>query len=433
MIIKPLPGAIESDVARLPASTLYRNSFAAFLGRGAYAGGQWALVVIIARLMNPEAVGRYGVAIAVAAPVFSLLSMDLRALIGTDCANRYSIAEYVHLRAVTTLAASATVIGMARVINWSGVMPLVLSLIVLGKALDSIGDILQGIMQRNERMDLAARSSLLKGILSVVGMAAALALTRSLAWGLLLVAVSWAAMILGYDLPWALRLSRVSLWARQPWRRQWVLTCEAIPLGLVAVLLSLQMSIPRLFLEAYQGSRAVGHFTVMGHFLIAGAIANGAIQQGLGPRLASYYAARDQARFFKLFGVLCGMSLLLSLFSLGVVIWFGAEILSFVYGPAYTEQSHVLPYLMLAGVGMYLFASMSTALTVMRSLVSQSWIVAFSAVACLVGSRLLIPPYGVRGAALAIVVAALTSLCGSGVVLFARLRGKSELRTFAGQ
>jgi O-antigen/teichoic acid export membrane protein len=190
-----------------------------------------------------------------------------------------------------------------------------------------------------------------------------------------------------------------------------------VPLGLVTALIALQTSLPRYFLAIHQGESVVGHLTVLSHFLIAGAIVNGAFQQSVGPRLAKYFAARRRERFIFAVVVLCGASVGLGLAGLCIVVPFGPAILRLVYGPVYVEFADTLPWLMVAGIASYALGAVSTALTVMRRLASQAVAAALSALVCGVTSWMWVPIHGVKGAVWAIGAAGSANLMVTGFVL----------------
>ncbi len=64
--------------------SLRRNFAWNLLGETSYSLGQWLLLVLLARLQSPEIVGQFAYALAVTAPVYLLVGLNLRVVQATD-------------------------------------------------------------------------------------------------------------------------------------------------------------------------------------------------------------------------------------------------------------------------------------------------------------------------------------------------------------
>ena len=60
------------------------NTSWAFAGNAVYAGGQWAVLVLLVNALSPAEVGRYAYALAVTSPIFVLASVRLRHVLATS-------------------------------------------------------------------------------------------------------------------------------------------------------------------------------------------------------------------------------------------------------------------------------------------------------------------------------------------------------------
>src|SRR5207244_580531 len=74
-------------------------------GNTIYAGCQWAMLVVIAKLGSSEAVGAFALAFAVTAPVVMLSSLQLRVVQATDARGQFEFGHYLALRLVTIAVA----------------------------------------------------------------------------------------------------------------------------------------------------------------------------------------------------------------------------------------------------------------------------------------------------------------------------------------
>ena len=153
------------------------------IGNLVYAGCQWGLLVLMTKLGSPEMVGRFSLALAVTAPIILFCNLNLRAIQATDAAGAYRFGDYLGLRLVTcglALAATVTLASSYRAdVGWT-----ILAVGVV-KLIESLSDILFGLLQQHERMDRIGISLIAKGGMSLLALGAALWLTRDLLGGLL--------------------------------------------------------------------------------------------------------------------------------------------------------------------------------------------------------------------------------------------------------
>ena len=144
-----------------------------FAGNVFYAACQWGMLVVLAKLGSPEMVGRFALALAVTAPVFMFTNLQLRAVQATDRSHQFAFADYLGLRILSTALALAVIVGLAA---WSHYhypfwIAAVIVMVGLAKGSESISDAIYGIVQWHERMDLIARSMMLKGLISLASFA----------------------------------------------------------------------------------------------------------------------------------------------------------------------------------------------------------------------------------------------------------------------
>ncbi len=244
---------------------LHRNAAWTLSSNAMFALSQWAMLVLMARFLDAEAVGRFALALALSAPVTLLANMQLRAVLGADAARTVPLATYLRARSVSV---GGSVVALAVIgAFWPRSTAVVILLVTGMKAVESGIDILHGLFQSIERMDIMARSRLLRAVGSVAGMGLGLGLARSLIVGLSLVLLSWLTVLLAYDRP------QFSKWkhlhtpaggrteADGGW---WKLMRRAFPLGAAAAVGALGASVPRLVLEQSRSAQELGLYAALG-------------------------------------------------------------------------------------------------------------------------------------------------------------------------
>jgi O-antigen/teichoic acid export membrane protein len=273
-------------------------------------------------------------------------------------------------------------------------------------------------------MDRIAKSMMMKGIISLAALSLAVYYTRSLVWGAAALALAWVAVMLAYDIPsgsWVAGISSrfpaEALWPRWDRKRMRSLTWLALPLGLVVMLVSLNSSITRYFVQGYLGERQLGIFAALAYVQGAAATVEDAIAQSALPHLSRSFASNNRHAFRTLL-----LQLLVSGAALGIcgviaAAAVGRPILSIVYGPEYAGQVKVFFWVMMAIGVNFLGSFMLYAVTAARYFRSQLPLSLTVTLSSLIACAWFIPKYGLQGAAYTLLTAALVRAVLAAVLL----------------
>jgi O-antigen/teichoic acid export membrane protein len=289
--------------------------------------------------------------------------------------------------------------------------------VACAKAIESLSDIVQGLFQRLETMDRIAKSMMLRGASSLAAVIIALHIWRDVAVAAILMAVVSTAVLIFFDLPNARSLlgktSRVS--PRFTGRALRAMIRLALPLGVVTMLISLTSNIPRYFLEHDGGPRELGIFVGLAYVVTVGTMVVNAIGKAATPRLANLHAAGNMAAFRSLVRRLVVSGVAVGAMGLLVAIVLGSTLLQLLYTSEYAAYAREFAVIMLAGGIGYAASFLGYAVTAGRHFVAQIplWI-GVAALTC-AGCAVLVPRFGVMGAAWALVFSATMHLACYGV------------------
>jgi O-antigen/teichoic acid export membrane protein len=398
------------------ALNLRRNAAWAFLGEAVFAACHWGGFIILGRLAGPEELGRYALALAVVLPVMLFGGLQMRQLQVADAAQRRSFQDYFSVRLAGTLAAGLVILCIA-LLGYGGSMVAPILLVGLAKAFENVSDVHYGLAQRHQRLDLVAQSRMLRGVGGLMALGTGYYLSADLGIALLAMAGVWGLVWWLFDRA-VTRRWRKPAESGRAWRadlkRRSGLAWTAAPLGVALMLVTLNANVPRYFIEAIVGLGALGVFTATAQFVIAGRMLINALCQAAFPRLADLYAAGDLAGFRRLLVRLMAASALPGLLGLAVVIGFGRELLSLVYGPQFAEGGQVFVWIMVVGVVIYAQTPLGYGLTAMHQFKIQPLIFGVAVVVNAAACFALVPPYGLLGATLAWLGAA---VCQFGLAL----------------
>jgi O-antigen/teichoic acid export membrane protein len=416
----------ESDRPALDLSPLStrRNFSWALLGNGFYGLCQLGMIAALAKLGDPAMVGQFMLALAICAPVFLLSSLQLRTVQATDARETFSFDEYSALRVRTV---SLAFLAVAAIVMGAG-YPLTVSLAILGmaaaKALESLSDLYYGLFQQRERLDRVAISLLIKGAVSLAGLAGGVYLTGSVLGAVAGLAAAWAVVLLVYDIPSVRRMrcaaagttiERPERLARKAALRKLFLL--SLPLGWVALLVSLRVNVPRYFLSGMLGDSALGVFAALAYFMVLGSRVVHCLGQAASSRLAQHWARGDGRGFLRLSLQVSSLCLALGLAALVLAVVLGEEILGLLYGPEYAQEAPVFVILMVAGLCECLSVAFQYLMSAARYLKAQGLLLTISMVVLLVSLSTLVPQHGLKGAALALLASHLVEAAGGLVVM----------------
>jgi O-antigen/teichoic acid export membrane protein len=160
----------------------------------------------------------------------------------------------------------------------------------------------------------------------------------------------------------------------------------------------------RYFIAGYEGERALGIFAAIASVVTIGRTLLVAVEDPAVPRLAQHYARGQADDFRSLFGKLLGLDLLVGGGMLLLFALAGGTILTLLFTGEYAQDLPLALWLLGAGAVGYLATTCAVGLTTTRffrlHLPVSVFVVAVSALT----NWLLIPAYGLHGAALATLI-----------------------------
>ncbi len=408
---------------------LWRGSCWNLGGTVVYAACQWGILVALAKLGSPEAVGRFAFGLALTAPIFLFANLQLRSIQATDARGEFTFADYLALRLAMIGLAGLVVAGLVGLGRLDPATGRIVVAVAVAKAIESIGDIFHGHFQRHERMDRVAVSMMLKGVLSLAALGGIMAATGRVAWAASGLALAWAAVLIGFDVPAALRLHARANQPRVRAAGLARLARLALPLGIVMATISVGANLPRYFIERQSGPRDLGFFAAMAYLMVASNTVINALGQAASPRMARDFAegrvGEFRARLARLLGLAAGVGVL----AVAAVAACGRPILAALYAPEYAARADVFLGLTVAAAVSSLASLAGFGMTAARCLWVQTPLFLGVAGVMAISCAGLIPALGLRGAAMATVAAALAQLVGSVVVLEWALRRQGIARS----
>lgn len=392
-----------------------------FVGNVVYAGCQWGMLVVLAKLGSPEMLGQFALGLAISTPVMMLANLQLRAIQATDARHEYQFGDYLALRLALIGLALLAIAGITVGSGYQQQTFLVVLAVGCARAIDSVSDICYGLQQQHERMDRIALSMMLRGGLALLALAAGVVLTGSMIGGAIGLVLAWGLVLATYDLRSIRAVAGQAVWLRPHWHLSTMrrLAQLAAPLGVAMMLLTLNASIPRYLVGHIMGEQMLGIFAAVAYIERAGITVVSALGQSASPHLARAYASGNSIAFRRLLTRLVQVGCMLGLGGVLVALTIGEPLLALLYQPEYARVDIFVWVMVAAGLG-YITSFLGYAATASRIIVWQPLVLGISAGVVLCVSLLLIPSLGLLGAALAMAASSATAVLGYSAILLLR-------------
>jgi O-antigen/teichoic acid export membrane protein len=414
---EPAAAAVGSSLCRSSDGlSLTSNFIWTFAGNVLYAGCQWAVIVVLAKLASAEVVGQYALALAVGFPITFIANLQLRTLFVTDLAGKYPLREMLGLRYVLAALSIGIVAITCTVSRYDPLTTGIILVVALAQIVDCLSENYYAVMQRAERLDRISVSLVMRNMLGSGALIAGVFFTHNLLWGV-------AGLVAGKALIFAFYDSRYGAYGqagfdsfllrfRPKWnlRRQLEMTWIALPLGIVSILVAINGNAPRYVIEHVAGRHELGIYSAIayvpsGCFMIATALGYAVFA-----RLAKLFFNGDVSQFkailFKT-GAICA--------GLGAVGFIGSALLgrvglALIYKPEYAQHVDLLRWLMIVGAVQCLNTTLGCALTAASQFRIQLPIFLVVTATSILGCAFFIPRMGLLGVALGVLISTVVQL-----------------------
>lgn len=392
-----------------------RANFAwTFAGNMLYAGCQWGMLSALAKLGSPSTVGLFTLGLAVAAPVFMFTNLQLRAVQATDVNAEHGFANYFTLRLLATLLGLTVIVVLLPFAFASSVVRVVVLLVAVSKCVECMSDVTAGLLQREEKLKRVAISLMIRGIGSVLIFSLTFAFFRNLPLSVAAMSGVWLAVLLFYDVPNVRALiGRHDRFFRFDRHELFRLAMLGLPLGWVATFVSLNVNIPRYFLQHYLGLVDQGIYASLAYLVVAINLIVTALSVSVTTRLARLFADGDRRQYVRLLTKLCMLGVLIAVIGVPLAFLLGRPLLTLLYHREYADHVGLLAlFVGIAGlgtIGSFLYSGLMAA----RSFRLQVPIYFTAMLIAIAGSALLVPRWGLMGAGLALLLSNASAVLGS--------------------
>lgn len=366
------------------------------------------MTVLVTRLFGYADQGALSLAMSVSAAFQTLALFGIRTYQVSDIECKYPDSCYVGLRGITCAAALAACLVFDAINLYELSLSMSITLFMLFRLSESYSDVLHGIVQKNNRLDIAGKGYALKGILLLGGFLAGYFLGLSLnACLLIMTAAVWCVTLL-FDMQMAKRIKEFKL--LHSFKEYIALGKNTAPLCLFAFLNSSLSIIPKYILEKMTDKTTLGGYSsIFAPALIIQAAASYIYAPFIGT-FTRLYSEKKLKETRKL-----AFKIMLALTAVFLVCLAGAAILgewglSLVFGETILPYVYLLLPIIIATFCVSVVAFLNMLLTVMRDFKSLliSGLLGFAG--CCVSTPLMIRAFGINGASFGMITGAVIGI-----------------------
>ncbi|MBM7599930.1 O-antigen/teichoic acid export membrane protein [Virgibacillus halotolerans] len=370
-------------------------------GNIVYALSQWLIITIIAKFGSAEDLGIYSLGLALTAPIVLFFSFQLRTILATDSKDEFTFSQYYGGRILHLTLSYVVIIPIAIIYSNDSVTRSIILLMGLVKYVESLSDICMGYFQKQSRIDLIGKSQLYRGILTVIIVGFIYIYTQNIILSISGLLIVMVLRLVLYDIKHLKPFTKVSpVFGRSSLK----LMKMGLPLGLTALIGSLNTNIPRYFLDYYSSIEEVGIYSALYYVLIASNMLITPISLLAAPRIANAYNQKGRKAFTNVNIQFLTFAIIAFLIIFIPIIFQSELILTIIYGEdyaSYTNSFIIISFSLLFG---FLSAFLNLSVISARLIRIQPFINLIATVITLITGYYLISLYGIYGAAWSLLI-----------------------------
>jgi O-antigen/teichoic acid export membrane protein len=254
-------------------------------------------------------------------------------------------------------------------------------------------------------------------------------LTKNMVYAAGGILIARLVTLLAFDLPMARRAAGLPLFSEAVAEENEetraytsAIFCQALPLGITTVLLSLTSNIPRYLIADMHSEHLLGIFCSMAAVMQAGTLVFRAIELPTTPRLARLIREKDGRRFWRILNALLAIFLVVGLLGAAVSLVVGPRLLSIVFTPEYASMGGLLALLVLATAISQMAGMIEASMIAARMIKVQLPLHLVTTGLCLLAGWMLIPRYELAGAVIALTICRIPFMVFGVLLLRQKLR-----------
>lgn len=330
-------------------------------------------LMIVTRILDDRQADIFSIAWTISQLMATVGTFQIRMYQATDVTGVFRFRQYLIYRVITIGIMMISSYAYVMIRGYSGEKAVVVLLMCVFRAVDSLADVYEGWFQQKERLDLSGKALTYRIVVAVLGFGIVLFTTRNLILSGAVLVLVYIICFFVYDIRYHYGVEAFRETGKKDGTGlSWIakMTIEGFPLFINAFLMMSIMNAPKMVLDVAieQGSLAQGLQTVFNIIFMPASFLNLAyiVFRPLITKMAIVWNMGKAKEFLKIL-----MKILVSLFGIGILLLIGSAllgipVLSIVYAVDLADYKLELLVIIIGGC-MYTFAAvLDNALVVIR-------------------------------------------------------------------
>ncbi|MEG0803860.1 MAG: lipopolysaccharide biosynthesis protein [Pygmaiobacter sp.] len=392
-----------------------KNAVCNTVGTFIYFFFQWLTTILVVRLGDFESAGLFSLAISFC-NLFGFISRyGIRNFQVTDVDRIFSDGQYLGHRILTTVISLLPFFVL--MLYRYGRQPYFMGCILcymLFKYLESVTDLLFGVMQRAERYDWILTSYFAKGFLPVAVFAGLLWAKSGLLFAIIGMAIIYFAVVVIFDLPHLQTVTKL----KPSFKGLKPLFVQCFPLMLFSLVTPYMTYLTRSVVEQRFGPTELGYYSSVSVVVVIMTTIGGSIWCVLIPRIRKWYNQGQVAQIKKLLGEVLLATLMVGFLAVVAAKFCGAWALVLVFDEPIRAYAGLLSPVLVASILLTVSALFSSILTALKHNLNMLLINICGAVVCTATAGVFVDKWGMYGANASLIVAlAVQIVCMTGLIV----------------
>ena len=382
------------------------------------------LLMMVTRTFDDKQADIFSVAWTISQLMVTIGTFQIRTYQATDVTGVFKFQQYFIFRILTISAMMLCSLVYVIVRGYDSYKSLIVLLLCLVRAADSMADVYEGWFEQKERLDLAGKALTFRIMIASAGFGATLIFTGELALACTVLLAGYVLSFLVYDVRYNRAVDKLKDEGRWEKGVQWFLKmfAEGAPLFVNAFIMMSITNEPKMVIDTAieQGNMIQGIQTVYNILFMPASVLTLAyiVFRPMITQLAIVWSNRKVGRFLRILGKILGCLLGIGILLLAGSALLGIPVLSLIYA---IDLSMYKPHLLIiiAGGCFYTFAAvLDNALVVIRKqyVLVLAYVVTWIYIKATAG--MMVEKWGVLGAAASYALSMLV-FCVLTLIIFA--------------
>ncbi len=370
-------------------------------GNIVYLGLQWVVTVMVTRLMGLEDAGVLSLAMSISASFQTIAMFGIRNYQVSDINDKYTDGCYVFVRVITCAVAFVLCAAFSCVNGYSLTQIAAVMWFMLFRLAENFSDVLHGILQKNNRLDIAGKAFAIKGVVTIAAFCVGYTLSKSLNISLALMATGSVMSTFLFDFINARKISDFKIKTEK--KACIALIRETAPLCAYLFFSAAISTAPKYILEKMCDEKVLGAYSsIYAPALLIQAAASYIFVPFTG-KFAQLHQDHDVKGFRRLLIKICAAVLVLSVTIIVCAVPLGDWILELLFGSSISEYTYLLfPILICVFMGafMSLFCTLCVVVRAFKELIAANVV---GLVLCCALTPVFISCFGANGASFGLI------------------------------